>query len=78
MNTAPEAPQVEDDFNLEVAKDIKCELCLRHRPIFVVDSDESILRLPDKFLPQFLKNLRQDFLNKRQYLKFLKVNSKVI
>ena len=34
--------------------------------------------MQEKFLPQFLKNLKQDFLHKREYLKLLKINSKFI
>ena len=37
-----------------------------------------ILRLPERFLPVFLKSLKQDFICKRQYLKFMKINSKLI
>lgn len=55
-----------------------CLLCQRQRPIFLVDSDDMILRLPERFLPAFLKSLKQDYLNKRQYLKFLRINSKFI
>lgn len=55
-----------------------CYLCERPRPIFLVDSDDMILRLPERFLPPFLKNLKQDFLRKKQYLKFMKISSKFI
>ena len=53
-------------------------MCEKQRPIFIVESDDMILRLPDKFLPQFLRDLKRDFINKRQYLKFLRINSKLI
>lgn len=43
----------------------------------MVDYDE-VLRIPDRTLCQFLRNLKQDFLNKRQYLKFIKITSKFI
>ena len=56
----------------------QCYMCQRSRPIFLVDSDDMILRLPERFLPPFLKQLKQDFLNKRQYLKFLRISSKFI
>ena len=56
----------------------QCFMCQRSRPIFLVDSDDMILRLPERFLPPFLKQLKQDFLNKRQYLKFLRISSKFI
>jgi hypothetical protein len=62
---------------LEQQKD-DCQMCLRQRPIFLVESDDMILRLPERFLPPFLKSLKLDFLNKRQYLKYLRINSKVI
>jgi len=37
-----------------------------------------ILRLPERFLPPFLKAMKQDFLRKKPYLKFLRINSKFI
>ena len=37
-----------------------------------------ILRLPERFLPVFLRSLKQDYICKRQYLKFMKINSKLI
>lgn len=43
----------------------------------MVDSDD-ILRLPDRSLNQFMQNLKQDFLNKKTYLKFMKISSKFI
>ena len=70
----------------DVAKDVldsdllekKCDLCERPRPIFVVDTDDMIKRLPERFLSPLLKNLKKDFNNKRQYLKFLRINAKYI
>ena len=70
----------------EVGKDVldadqsesKCDLCERPRPIFVVDTDDMIKRLPERFLSPLLKNLKKDFNNKRQYLKFLRINAKYI
>jgi hypothetical protein len=56
----------------------KCDLCERPRPIFVVDTDDMIKRLPERFLSPLLKNLKKDFNNKRQYLKFLRINAKYI
>ena len=35
-----------------------CILCQRQRPIFLVDNDDMILRLPERFLPPFLKSLK--------------------
>lgn len=43
----------------------KCDLCERPRPIFVVDTDDMIKRLPERFLSPLLKNLKKDFSNKR-------------
>ena len=40
-----------------------CILCQRTRPIFIVESDDMIMRMQERYLPQFLKNLKQDFLN---------------
>lgn len=37
-----------------------------------------ILRMPERFLPPFLKALKSDFLNKKTYLKFLRISSKFI
>lgn len=37
-----------------------------------------ILRMPERFLPLFLKQLKQDYINKRAYLKYLRVSSKFI
>lgn len=37
-----------------------------------------IKRLPERFLSPLLKSLKKDFNNKRQYLKFLRINAKYI
>lgn len=55
-----------------------CLFCERNRPIFLVDSDDMIMRMQERFLPTFLKQLKQDYIKKMQYLKFLKINSKLI
>lgn len=55
-----------------------CELCERSRPIFLVEKDNAILRMQEQFMPQFLKGLKQDFLNKREYIKLLKIKSNFI
>lgn len=55
-----------------------CYFCQRPRPIFLVDQDDMILRLPERFLPPFLKNLKLDFLHKKLYLKYLRITSKLI
>ena len=36
------------------------------------------MRLPERFLPPFLWGMKQDFLAKRPYLKFLRINSRLI
>ena len=51
---------------------------MRNRPVFVVDSDDVILRLPEKYLSPFLKDLKNDFMQKKEYLKYLLINSKLI
>ena len=53
-----------------------CTLCERNTPIYL--DDETILRLPERFLPTFLINLRDDFINKSKYINLLRVNSKFI
>jgi hypothetical protein len=55
-----------------------CILCERNRPVFLVDSDDQILRMQERFLPPFLKNLKQDYLNNKLYIKYLKITSKLI
>lgn len=37
-----------------------------------------IKRLPERFLSPLLKSLKKDFNNKRQYLKYLRINAKYI
>ena len=46
--------------------------------MFVVDTDDMIKRLPERFLSPLLRSLRKDFNNKRQYLKFLRINARWI
>jgi hypothetical protein len=67
----------EEDDHVNHQEEV-CVFCERNRPIFLVDSDDMILRMQERFLPQFLKNLKQDFLANKQYLKYLKINSKLI
>ena len=43
-----------------------CDLCQRPWPIFVVETDDMIKRLPERFLSPLLKSLKKDFNNKRQ------------
>lgn len=56
----------------------QCDLCQRHRPVFVAETDDMIRRLPERFLSPLLKSLKKDFNNKRQYLKFLRISVKYI
>ena len=55
-----------------------CDLCARHRPIFVVDTDDMIKRMPERHLSPLLKSLKNDYINKRTYLKFLRIHSRFI
>ena len=64
--------------NYDRHQDELCLFCERNRPIFMVDSDDMILRMQERFLPLFLKNLKADYLAGKQYLKYLKINSKLI
>jgi hypothetical protein len=59
-------------------EDVTCYFCHRPRPIFIVDNDDMILRMPERYLPPFLKSLKQDFINKKQYLKYLRISSNLI
>ena len=36
------------------------------------------MRLPQRYMPQFLRNLRQDYIDKSPYLKYLRISSKFI
>ena len=42
-----------------------CTLCARNRPVFVVDTDNMIKRMPDRHLSPLLKNIKKDFNNQR-------------
>ena len=55
-----------------------CELCERVRPVFVVDKDNALMHQQDDQLPPFLRNLKQDFVQKKDYLKLLKVKSSFV
>jgi hypothetical protein len=74
----PEGEDISKDVLDNDLLEKKCDLCERPRPIFVVDTDDMIKRLPERFLSPLLKNLKKDFNNKRQYLKFLRINAKYI
>ena len=49
-------------------QNVTCELCDRQMPVFVVENDNMILRMPEQYMPKFLKVMKQDFLNKCKYL----------
>ena len=40
-----------------------CTLCARNRPVFVVDTDNMIKRMPERHLSPLLKNIKKDFNN---------------
>lgn len=77
-NLVPEGEDIDKNVLDSDLLEKKCDLCERPRPIFVVDTDDMIKRLPERFLSPLLKNLKKDFNNKRQYLKFLRINAKYI
>jgi len=56
----------------------ECFYCKRDKPIFLYDSDNQIMRLPDRVLSPFLLQLKADFKRKKEYLKFLRLNSRSI
>ena len=64
--------------NDDEEKQLLCKLCERNLPVFLTRDDNQILRMPESSLVPFLKNLKNDYLKNRAYLKFLKVNSKFI
>ena len=70
--------EIEDQIEMVEKVEHICILCERNRPVFLVDSDDQILRMQERFLPPFLKNLKQDFVSNKQYLKYLKITSKLI
>ena len=63
---------LDEDVNLD------CMLCQRQMPIFVNDSETIIMHLPERFLPQFLLNLKREYINQTEYLRYLHINSKRI
>lgn len=64
-NLVPEGEDVDKNVLDSDLLEKKCDLCERPRPIFVVDTDDMIKRLPERFLSPLLKNLKKDFSNKR-------------
>ena len=55
-------PSIETNKLLEIEKQESiCDLCARNRPIFVVDTDDMIKRMPERHLSPLLKNLKSDF-----------------
>lgn len=55
-----------------------CVLCMKMRPMFFVENDDMIKRLPDKYLPPFLKCLKHDFMNNASYFSLLRITSNMI
>lgn len=55
----------EDKVNVGQEEEKICPLCARNRPVFVVDSDNMIKRMPERHLSPLLKNIKKDFNNKR-------------
>ena len=55
-----------------------CTLCERQRPCFVVESDDMIMRVPERYLSPLLKQLKKDYLAKKQYLRYMRINAKFI
>jgi len=56
----------------------KCVLCARHRPVLAIESDDQMKNLPDRMLTPFVKELRNDFRHKYEYLKYIHVTTKFI
>ena len=56
----------------------QCDLCGRAIPIFLSKRDDIIMRMNEKYMPEFLKQLKYDFMESCFYIKFLKVSSKFI
>ena len=57
----------DEDGKEEEEKKI-CVLCTRNRPVFVVENDNMIKRIPERHLSPLLLNLKEDFQNNRMYL----------
>lgn len=55
---------------------MKCSYCRRQRPIF--SGNDELTRLPDTALTQFLRQLKQDNLRKKRYLRTLRIAPKFI
>lgn len=70
--------QIQEKMEERNKEEEQCYLCERHRPVFVAETDDMIKRLPERFLSGFLKSLKKDFIEKRQYLKFLRISVKFI
>ena len=73
-----ENPEMLKMFEQNDDGDGNCTLCERVIPIFVVGDDNVIMRLREKYLPPFLKRLKQAYLENERYLKYLRINSKLI
>ena len=46
--------EIEDQIEMVEKVEHICILCERNRPVFLVDSDDQILRMQERFLPPFL------------------------
>lgn len=44
----------------------------------MVETDDMIKRLPERFLSPLLKSMKKDFTNKRKYLNYLRISAKYI
>ena len=53
-------------------------LCERDFPVFVVGQDNVIMRLRERYLPPFLYRLKQAYLSNEGYLKYLRINTRLV
>jgi hypothetical protein len=65
LGNGAEGEELDKNMLQQDGEEKKCDLCERPRPIFVVDTDDMIKRLPERFLSPLLKSLKKDFNNKR-------------
>lgn len=68
VEKANTAEKLQEDMDQKI-----CSLCDRNRPVFVVDSDNMIKRMPERYLSPLLKSLKLDLKNNRMYLKYLRI-----
>ena len=55
--------KAQDQANADEQEKI-CSLCARNRPVFVVDTDNMIKRMPERHLSPLLKNIKKKNLEK--------------